>query len=157
MPRLAVETDLQEEAQRVMADAGEPVRDERLRLVMLCAHPALSRENAAALTLRLVLGRDAPPTSPGCSWCRPPTMAARLTRARKSLAGEQFDVPSGPDLERRVGPRGRRRLPGVHRGLRAADRAPSWSAASWPARRSGWRGCCATCCPAGSSSTACWR
>ena len=53
---LAVEAELQEEAQRVMADAGEPVRDERLRLVMLCAHPALSRENAAALTLRMVMG-----------------------------------------------------------------------------------------------------
>jgi predicted RNA polymerase sigma factor len=101
MPRLAVQTDLQEEAQRVMADAGEPVRDERLRLVMLCAHPALSRENAAALTLRLVLGVSTAdiahlflmPTA---------TMAARLTRARKSLAGEHFDVPSGPALERRV-------------------------------------------------------
>ncbi|HET7069462.1 MAG TPA: sigma factor, partial [Nocardioides sp.] len=56
LPVLAVETELQEEAQRVMADAGEPVRDERLRLVMLCAHPALSRENAAALTLRMVIG-----------------------------------------------------------------------------------------------------
>src|SRR4051812_48136018 len=56
MPRLAVEADLQEGAQRVMADSGEPVRDERLRLVLLCAHPSLSRENAAALTLRLVLG-----------------------------------------------------------------------------------------------------
>src|SRR3954451_525152 len=42
LPMLAVEADLQEEAQRVMADAGEPVRDERLRLVMLCAHPTLS-------------------------------------------------------------------------------------------------------------------
>lgn len=101
MPKLAVETDLQEEAQRMMADAGEPVRDERLRLVMLCAHPSLSRENASALTLRLVLGVTTPdiarlflvPTS---------TMAARLTRARKSLADEQFAVPSGPDLERRV-------------------------------------------------------
>ena len=92
---LAVEADLQEEAQRVMADAGEPVRDERLRLVMLCAHPALSRENAAALTLRLVLGvehadiarlflvldrRPWPPGSPA---------------PRKSLAGEQFEVPTG--------------------------------------------------------------
>lgn len=33
-PRLAVEAALQEEAQQVMADAGEPLRDERLRLVL---------------------------------------------------------------------------------------------------------------------------
>jgi predicted RNA polymerase sigma factor len=102
LPVLAVETELQEEAQRVMADAGEPVRDERLRLVMLCAHPALSRENAAALTLRMVMGVSTPdiarlflmPTA---------TMAARLTRARKSLAGERFEVPIGPELKARVG------------------------------------------------------
>jgi predicted RNA polymerase sigma factor len=102
LPVLAVETELQEEAQRVMADAGEPVRDERLRLVMLCAHPALSRENAAALTLRMVMGVSTAdiarlflmPTA---------TMAARLTRARKSLAGERFEVPLGPELKQRVG------------------------------------------------------
>src|SRR3954465_1500068 len=52
MPRLAVEADLQEEAQRVMADSGEPVRDERLRLVLLCAHPSPAPENAAAPTPR---------------------------------------------------------------------------------------------------------
>ena len=53
---LVVDSDLQEEAQRVMADAGEVVHDERLRLVLLCAHPSLAPESAAALTLRLVLG-----------------------------------------------------------------------------------------------------
>jgi len=102
LPVLAVEAGLQEEAQRVMADAGEPVRDERLRLVMLCAHPALSRENAAALTLRMVIGVSTAdiarlflvPTA---------TMAARLTRARKSLSGERFEVPLGPELKERVG------------------------------------------------------
>ncbi len=102
LPLLSVEAELQEEAQRVMADAGEPVRDERLRLVLLCAHPALSRENAAALTLRMVMGVSTAdiarlflmPTA---------TIAARLTRARKSLAGERFEVPVGPELKVRVG------------------------------------------------------
>jgi RNA polymerase sigma-70 factor (ECF subfamily) len=102
LPALAVETKLQEEAQRVMADGGERVRDERLRLVLLCAHPALSRENAAALTLRMVTGVSTAdiarlflvPTT---------TMAARLTRARKSLAGARFEIPTGPALQTRVG------------------------------------------------------
>ncbi|MBB6628639.1 RNA polymerase subunit sigma-24 [Nocardioides sp. KIGAM211] len=101
MPELAVEAGLSEEAQRTMADAGEVVVDERLRLVLLCAHPSLSPEAAAALTLRLVLG------VPTADIARlflvgTPTMAARLTRARKSLAGERFAVPSGPELEERV-------------------------------------------------------
>ncbi len=101
LPLLAVEADLQEEAQRMMADAGEPVRDERLRLVMLCAHPALSRENAAALTLRLVLGVSTPDIA-RLFLVSTSTMAARLTRARKSLAEEHFEVPTGAALERRV-------------------------------------------------------
>lgn len=102
LPVLAVEAELQEEAQRVMADAGEPVRDERLRLVLLCAHPALSRENAAALSLRMVIGVS---TSDIARLFLVPvaTMAARLTRSRKSLAGERFEVPHGEALRARVG------------------------------------------------------
>jgi len=102
LPHLAVEAELQEEAQRVMADAGEPVRDERLRLVLLCAHPSLSRENAAALTLRMVMGVSTADIA-RLFLMSTSTMAARLTRSRKSLAGERFEVPIGPDLKTRVG------------------------------------------------------
>jgi len=102
LPLLGVAAELQEEAQRVMADVGEPVRDERLRLVMLCAHPALSRENATALTLRMVMGVSTPDIASLFLVPRA-TMAARLTRARKSLAGERFEVPIGPELMARVG------------------------------------------------------
>jgi RNA polymerase sigma-70 factor (ECF subfamily) len=98
---LEVDAALTEEARTVMADAGATLHDERLRLVLLCAHPSLAPEHAAALTLRLVLGVSTAdiarlflvPTA---------TMAARLTRARKALAGERFAVPSGADLETRV-------------------------------------------------------
>ncbi|MGC4110596.1 MAG: sigma factor [Nocardioides sp.] len=102
LPVLAVEAELQEEAQRVMADSGEPVRDERLRLVLLCAHPSLSRENAAALTLRMVIGVSTGDIA-RLFLVPTPTMAARLTRTRKSLAGERFEVPSGAVLGDRVG------------------------------------------------------
>lgn len=99
LPLLAVESSLQEEAQRVMADDGTRVVDERLRLVLLCAHPSLPPEAAAALTLRLVLGV---PTEDIARLFLVPraTMAARLTRARKRLAGASFDVPA--DLGPRV-------------------------------------------------------
>jgi len=100
LPLLAVEASLQEEAQQVMAEAGVPVRDERLRLVLLCAHPSLPPESAAALTLRLVLG--VPTEDVARLFLVPtPTMAARLTRARKRLAGASFEVPA--DLAPRVG------------------------------------------------------
>jgi RNA polymerase sigma factor (sigma-70 family) len=101
-PMLAVEADLQEEAQRVMADAGEEVRDERLRLVLLCAHPILAPESAAALTLRLVLGISTADIA-RLFLVSTTTMAARLTRARKRVAGERFEVPTGPELVDRVG------------------------------------------------------
>jgi RNA polymerase sigma factor (sigma-70 family) len=99
---LAVEASLQEEAQHVMADAGEKVRDERLRLVLLCAHPTLAAESAAALTLRLVLGIGTADIA-RLFLVSPPTMAARLTRARKRLAGQRFEVPSGDELAERIG------------------------------------------------------
>lgn len=101
MPLLEVEASVVEEAQRTMADAGEVVRDERLRLVLLCAHPSLEPEAAAALTLRLVVGV---PTADIAQLflVSTPTMAARLTRARKRLAGQSFSVPSGPELPDRL-------------------------------------------------------
>ncbi|GAA5142876.1 RNA polymerase sigma factor [Nocardioides marinquilinus] len=105
LPVLAVEAGVTEEAQRVMADGtrtGEAgAADERLRLVLLCAHPSLAPEAGAALTLRLVLGV---PTADIARLFLVPTatMAARLTRARKRLAGEAFAVPTGPELRARV-------------------------------------------------------
>ncbi|MEL7975761.1 DUF6596 domain-containing protein [Isoptericola sp. F-RaC21] len=102
MPLLEVEADLAARARRVMADAGEPLTDERLRLVLLCAHPRLSREAAAALTLRLVLG--VPTADVARLFLQTTsTMAARLTRARKKLAGERFALPRGPELAERLG------------------------------------------------------
>ncbi|MFD6177132.1 MULTISPECIES: RNA polymerase sigma factor [unclassified Isoptericola] len=101
MPLLEVEADLAARARRVMADAGEPLADERLRLVLLCAHPRLSREAASALSLRLVLG--VPTADVARLFLQStPTMAARLTRARKKLAGERFALPHGAELEERL-------------------------------------------------------
>ncbi|MGF1647284.1 MAG: sigma factor, partial [Kineosporiaceae bacterium] len=39
-----------------LLDAGTDIPDERLRLMLLCCHPALDRDAQVALTLRLVLG-----------------------------------------------------------------------------------------------------
>lgn len=102
MPLLEVEADLAARAHRGMADAGEPLTDERLRLVLLCAHPRLSREAAAALSLRLVLG--VPTADVARLFLQStPTMAARLTRARKKLAGERFTLPPADEVADRLG------------------------------------------------------
>ncbi len=103
LPELAVDRALTEEVEQMDPAQwvhGE-VADERLRLVLLCAHPSLAREHAAALTLRLVLG--VPTEEIARLFLVPtPTMAARLTRARKRLADASFDVPTGAELEERV-------------------------------------------------------
>jgi len=103
LPLLAVDAALSEGASRTMADAGSPagLADERLRLVLLCAHPSLRPEAAAALTLRMVLGVSTEDLA-RLFLVRTSTMAARLTRARKSLAHESFSVPSGAELGSRV-------------------------------------------------------
>lgn len=104
LPDLAVEASLTERVEQMdPAHLVDPdgLHDEQLRLVLLCAHPALPREHAAALTLRLVMG--VPTEEVARLFLVPtPTMAARLTRARKRLAGEAFEVPVGAALEERV-------------------------------------------------------
>lgn len=100
-PLLVVEAE-QGAGDRAMADAGETLVDERLRLVLLCAHPALSHEAAAALTLRLVLGVPTEDIA-RLFLLQPATMSARLTRARKKIAGERFRLPDGDELVERVG------------------------------------------------------
>src|SRR6185436_7693651 len=101
LPVLTVEAELTQEAQRVMADAGDTAYDERLRLVLLCAHPSLTPESAAALSLRLVMGVSTEDIA-RLFLVPTPTMAARLTRARKRLAGASFDLPSGAELGERL-------------------------------------------------------
>lgn len=76
--------------------------DELLRLVLLAAHPALAPEAGAALTLRLVLGV---PTGDIAKLflVSEPTMAARLTRARKKVvaAGIPLALPDAQVLPAR--------------------------------------------------------
>ena len=78
------------------------MHDERLRLVLLCAHPSLPPESAAALTLRLVLG-VATGDIARLFLVSTPTMAARLTRARKRLAGERSSCPRAATSIERLG------------------------------------------------------
>ena len=86
-----------------MADPGDLVEDERLRLVLMCCHPALAPEVASALALRLVVG------VPTADIARlflvsEPTVAARITRGKKKVvaAGIPFAVPDAAVLPERL-------------------------------------------------------
>jgi predicted RNA polymerase sigma factor len=104
-PLLVVDEQTRQEASSAMADPGGIIADERLRLVFLCAHPALAPESAAALSLRLVIGVQTADIA-RLFLVPEPTMAARLTRAKRRLAasGAPFSVPpEGPARDARVG------------------------------------------------------
>jgi RNA polymerase sigma-70 factor (ECF subfamily) len=81
-------------------EAVEPVDedfipDDRLRLVFTCCHPALAREAQVALTLRLVCGVTTAEIA-DAFLVSEPTMAARLTRAKRKIAaaGIPYVVPA---------------------------------------------------------------
>jgi RNA polymerase sigma-70 factor (ECF subfamily) len=102
-PLLRTDAEHHQEGARTMADAGSLVEDDVLRLVLMCAHPALAPESASALSLRLVLG--VPTADIARLFLVPePTMAARLTRAKKRIvgAGIPFAVPDAEVLPERL-------------------------------------------------------
>lgn len=100
---LVTENERRQEVTSVRADPGDLVEDDVLRLALLCAHPALAPESACALTLRLVLGVSTADIA-RLFLVSEPTMAARLTRAKKKIAaaGMPFAVPSLDVLPERL-------------------------------------------------------
>jgi RNA polymerase sigma factor (sigma-70 family) len=64
--------------------SGDHSLDDAMRLIFMCCHPSLSREAQMALTLRLVCGMSTTDIAK-CFIVSEPTMAARLTRAKKKI------------------------------------------------------------------------
>lgn len=79
------------------------VPDERLRLIFTCCHPALAQEAQVALTLRLVCGVTTPDIA-RAFLVSEPTMAARITRAKKKITGARipYRVPRSAELPDRL-------------------------------------------------------
>ena len=88
---------------------GRPSTTTGCGSIFTCCHPALSREAQVALTLRLVCGLSTAEVA-RAFLVQEPTMAARITRAKKKIAAARipYRVPSPDQLaeRRRRGPRG---------------------------------------------------
>ena len=78
------------------------IDDDVLRLIFLTCHPALSPESRAALTLRLVGGLTVPEIA-RAFLTKDATVGQRISRAKKTLEGESFELPTGREREQRLG------------------------------------------------------
>jgi RNA polymerase sigma-70 factor, ECF subfamily len=88
-----------------MPEPADPelIPDDRLRLIFTCCHPALAREAQVALTLRLVCGVSTSDIAQ-MFLVSEPTMAARVTRAKKKIAAARipYVVPGADELPARL-------------------------------------------------------
>jgi RNA polymerase sigma-70 factor (ECF subfamily) len=81
------------------------IKDDQLRMIFACCHPALSQESQVALTLKTLCGFNVEEIA-RAFLTSPQTIAKRLTRARQRLRESDipFAIPSESELPQRLDP-----------------------------------------------------
>lgn len=84
-------------------EGAAEVSDDRLKLIFTCCHPALGIDSQVALTLRLLCGLTTREVA-RAFLVSEPTMAARITRAKKKIAAARipYRVPAEGELAERL-------------------------------------------------------
>lgn len=95
--------ELEREAADLEREPDSRLPDERLELLLLCAHPALDIKVRVPLMLNAVLGLSAHKIAAGFA-VAPATMSARLLRAKKKIreTGLRFEIQPGKEREARL-------------------------------------------------------
>ena len=83
------------------ADEELPSHDDTLTLLFLCCHPALTSASQVALTLRAVGGLTTAEIA-ATHLVPEATMAQRISRAKRTVRGEPFTLPSTAERPARV-------------------------------------------------------
>jgi RNA polymerase sigma factor (sigma-70 family) len=98
-----IEEGQDDDAGRIEAAMDDEVGDELLSLIFTACHPLLSTDARAALTLRLIGGLTTDEIA-RAFLSSEPTIAQRIVRAKKTLAGAglSFEVPRGAERETRL-------------------------------------------------------
>ncbi len=83
--------------------AEDAVKDDHLRLILTCCHPALSQDAQVALTLRTVCGLTTEEIASACL-AAVPAIAQRIVRAKAKIRAAHipFELPSPGDLRQRL-------------------------------------------------------